>query len=67
MGSSPTGRTMLEFIFNKSKVRHFGESLLPISSVQCNIGGSISLLLARVSTFNGLVAELVYMHPPLKR
>lgn len=39
----------LKFIYNKTKNRHFGESLLPISSVQCNIGGSISLLLARNS------------------
>ena len=49
----------LKFIYNKTKVRHLGESLLPISSVQCNIGGSISLLLARVSTFNALVASMV--------
>ena len=30
-------------------MRHFGESLLPVSSVQYNIGGIISLLLARIS------------------
>ena len=56
----PPGAHKLKFIFDKSKVRHLGESLLPISSVQYDIGGSISLLLARVSTFNALVAELVY-------
>ena len=39
----------LKLIYNKTKVRNLEESLLPISSVQCNIGGSISLLLARIS------------------
>jgi len=39
----------LKFIYNKAKMRHFGESLLPVSSVQYNIGGIISLLLARIS------------------
>ena len=42
-------RPKLKFIYNKTKVRHLEESLLPISNVQYNIGGSISLLLARVS------------------
>ena len=39
----------LKLIYNKAKVRHFVESLLPVSSVQYNIGGTISLLLARIS------------------
>lgn len=57
MGSSSLSRpTKLKFIFDKSKVRYLEESLLPISSVQYDIGGSISLLLARVSTFNASVA-----------
>ena len=39
----------MKLIYNKAKVRHFVESLLPISSVQYDIGGIISLLLARIS------------------
>lgn len=39
----------LKFIYNKAKIDTLGESLLPVSSVQYNIGSSISLLLARIS------------------
>ena len=39
----------MKLIYNKAKVRHFVESLLPVSSVQYDIGGIISLLLARIS------------------
>jgi hypothetical protein len=44
----------LKFIYNKTKDRHFEESLLPICGVQHNIGGSISLLLARIQYGNDI-------------